>query len=112
MGSIKWDYLIIKFLKNNKQYQGLYNLYGLIQMDSEPWTNSIINSRFKFFLYNSMFKFFSVTIAFPDWINDITQLRAGTLNLQGFGNFVRSVAKSTLKVFTVFVLHPIGKRYI
>jgi hypothetical protein len=21
---------------------------------------------------------------FPDWINDITQLRAGTLNLQGF----------------------------
>jgi hypothetical protein len=29
-------------------------------------------------------------------LNDITQLRAGTLNLQGFGNFV--LERSTLKV--------------
>jgi hypothetical protein len=40
----------------------------------------------------------------PDWINDITQLRAGTLNLQGFCN--------ALLFFTVFVLHLIGKRYM
>jgi hypothetical protein len=38
------------------------------------------------------------------------QRSSGTLNLQGFSNEVAE--RSTLKVFSVFVLHPIGKRYI